>query len=659
LKKIIKILFTIIGMLNITYANNSLENLSLQLQWKHQFQFAGYYMAKEKGFYKDANLDVKIIEHYDGVNCLDIVKNKKAMYAIGRSSLIIDKSEGKKIKVLNSIFQSSPFIILTTPKSNINTIQDFKDKKIMFGLNNINITSIIAMMEKENISKKDLKILKDSLNIDDLISGKIDLMSAYLSNQPYILKKNNIKPIIFNPRDYGFDFYSDLLFTSEYEIKHNKERAIAFNKASLKGWEYAFSNIEETVDLILSKYNSQNKSKEALLYEAKVLKDLAYVNDIKLGNIDENKLQRIYDIYNLMNLTHKKMDISNFIVKEDDVIVLSYKQIILLLSIVLSIIMFWIYKLNSINKRLTIAIQKAEESTKFKSEFLANMSHEIRTPMNGVIGMLHLLLNTDLNTKQKDYVKKINTSAKDLLAIINDILDLSKIEAGKLNIDKVDFDLFKVIEQIITLIEVAAEEKNLDIIIDYDLKLGKHFFGDRLRISQVITNLMGNAVKFTDSGEVGIYVKKLDNGKIQFEIKDTGMGLTQEQQNKLFKSFSQADGSTTRNYGGTGLGLVISKQLVTLMGGDMHVKSQKGVGSSFIFELDLLSSYTEKENTILFNNKRVLVVDDNKTWQDIIAYLLKQFGITVELVSSGQEALDLLNRLLAKLKIKHSFLYQN
>lgn len=281
--------------------------------------------------------------------------------------------------------------------------------------------------------------------------------------------------------------------------------------------------------------------------------------------------------------------------------------------------------------------EKAQEASKAKSNFLANMSHEIRTPMNGIIGMSHLALLTSLNDKQRTYIEKIDDSAKALLAIINDILDFSKIEAGKLTIEKNEFDLFKTIDATINLVEFKLHDKNLELIVSFSPEIGRNFYGDSLRLSQILTNLLSNAVKFTDFGEIGIYIAKTSEGIYRFEVRDTGIGLTSEEISKLFQSFSQADESITRKYGGTGLGLTICKNLVELMGGKIWIESEVNTGSRFIFEIELEPRESNKAYNY-FKGKKALIVDDNKAWHEILENNLRMFDIAVEHAYSAAEA---------------------
>jgi len=316
MKQLVYILF-LLSMFVVSLNAKELEKVSLQLQWLNQFQFAGYYVAKEKGFYKDVGLDVEIKEFNSGIDVAKDVTLQKSTYGIGRSSLILKISDDIKIKLLSAIFQSSPSVFISTKKSEISNIKDFKDKRIMMTNDEVNDVSLRAMLTQNHLSIKNIKILKHSFNIDDLINNKTDLMASYISNEPYLLKQKGVDINIFDPKKYGFDFYSDILFTSNHEILNHKQRAIKFNNASLKGWRYAFSHIDETVDMILKKYNSQNKSKEALLYEAKELKKLAYYKTKKIGYIDIVKLQRMYDIYNVMALVSTEIKVSDLLVRDD------------------------------------------------------------------------------------------------------------------------------------------------------------------------------------------------------------------------------------------------------------------------------------------------------------------------------------------------------
>ncbi len=301
-------------------------------------------------------------------------------------------------------------------------------------------------------------------------------------------------------------------------------------------------------------------------------------------------------------------------------------------------------------EELKIAMTKTAYAHQAKSQFLANMSHEIRTPMNTIIGMTELILRKELPEKERHYLTKVAEAAHHLLDIINDILDFSKIEANKIQLESIPFQLEELIVSATDLISMRAQQKGLELLIDIGNVTAHRYNGDPLRLKQVLLNLLANAVKFTTKGEVLIRLKALDehNGiqKIRFEIKDTGIGITEEQQAYLFNAFSQADMSTTRNYGGTGLGLTIAQGLVMMMGGDLQCKSTYGEGSTFWFEIPLHidTTYTAPVKTLLTRALKVLVVDDNETALEIFSEILSHFGVGCVTCKSAKDALELLNK---------------
>ena len=308
-----------------------------------------------------------------------------------------------------------------------------------------------------------------------------------------------------------------------------------------------------------------------------------------------------------------------------------------------------VFNRNKIQKELESARALAETASVAKSEFLANMSHEIRTPLNAVIGFTELLKETPLNDIQKQYIENANVSGHTLLAIINDVLDFSKIEAGMMYLEKIKVDLFELLENTIDIVKYQADKKQIELLLNIDNQMPRYANIDPIRLKQVLANLLSNAVKFTEFGEVELKVSyhyiSDQEGKIKFEVRDTGIGISKIQQEKLFKAFSQGDSSTTRKYGGTGLGLVISDLIVRKMGGEIKLKSQLNVGSEFSFEINTEIEFGEKLNIASLSNlKKCLIIDDNANNRLILKTILQQWQINCECCENGLKAIETIEK---------------
>ena len=629
----LKLLFLGI-FLNINLYSKDLTKVTIQLSWFDQFQFAGYYMAKEQGFYKDAGLDVQILPFSLGMNIPKMVNDGDVDFAIGRENLILEKAKYPKIIALAAIFQATPLVLLTTKDSGIDSFNKFENKKLMRTKDDGSEVSIKAMLASSKIDVKSIAQVEHSHNIYDLIEKRVDIISAYTSKAPYILQKEQIKYNIFYPKDYGFDMYSDFLITNIDKYNNDYNIVEKFKKASLKGWEYAYNNIEKSVDIIFEKYNTQNISKDELIFEANELKKLSYLNNNKLGDIKQEKVQRIYDLYNVMGYINNEFKIDNFIgydkksrlekwlyLKFEEHFGLSLLwKILLIIFIIIGIFVYrqyFIIKLNKrlknlvniktnrlkiMNKKLAIRIKKELDKHQEKDRILAqqqkmvamgqmieNIAHQWRQPLSVIsTSASGLKLKKQLNILEDEEliksIDKIVDTAKYLSDTIDDFRYFFKPQK-----DKTKFSLAKNIEKSLSFLEATLKENSIKVEFDYE---DIDIIAYETELIQVFINIINNSKdafieKKIEDRVIFISIKKFPN-RILIEIKDNAGGVEEDILDKVFEPYF----TTKHQYNGTGIGLYMSNQIIkTHLNGDIFMKNcsfkyknieQKGVITTII-----------------------------------------------------------------------------
>ncbi|HOV14068.1 MAG TPA: ATP-binding protein, partial [Spirochaetota bacterium] len=483
-------------------------------------------------------------------------------------------------------------------------------------------------------------------------------------------------------------------FTTEQMVKKEPKLVAKFLKASIKGWEYALKNKDEIIDLIIKKYNAKD-SKIVLKYEASQTEELILPEYIPIGTMSIPKWHYIADTYKKLGLLKEDFSLEGFIYRPDKVdlskfyyVIFILVVIIILVSIYTIMIFFFNLKLkNEVAKRtkelddknfkleerveertkeLNEAKIKAEEANRSKSDFLSNMSHEIRTPLNSVIGFTELLEKKITGEKELNYLNSIKIASRTLLTIINDILDLSKIEAGRMDVNAEETDIKKIIAELIDIFSVRTSQKNIEIIFEMAPNLVDNIVIDEVKFRQIMFNLIGNAVKFTEKGFVKVKVinccvdgscenlKSCKKINLKVTVEDTGIGISEEGQKNIFKSFSQQDSKTTKKFGGTGLGLAITKKLVEMMNGEITFESRQHIGTKFeiIFkDITVIDRKTENEKeieyfNIKFDNAKIILADDVKINRLLITNMFEDTGskLTILEAENGKEVLEILEK---------------
>ncbi len=787
-----------------------LENVTLQLKWRHQFQFAGYYAAQEKGFFHEEGLNVSLLPGGPAIAPLTEVMEGRAQYAIDAGELVYYRLQGKPVVALASIFQHSPAVLMTLSNSGLRTPHDLAYKRVGILVGGKPIVEMAAIFVNEGVKLDALALQSNAVGMDALAKGELDADYGYMTTDPFRNQQAGREIHYIQPINYGVDFYGDTLFTTERHIQEYPEQVAALRRAVVRGWQYALDNPDEIINIMLERY--PDLERDALNFEAEKIRELVRPDIVQIGHMNRERWRRMADTFVKLGMVNDTTYLDGFLYdngqKPDYAWVwwtLGVLGIAVAVGFFVSGVVGWLNgRLQEKNALLQQAIQaqqetdqrlqesqrslqslvgnlpgmayrcrhdrdwsmefvsegcesltgyppvmltdthgldyanlihpddmervwqivdtavtarqpfqltyrirhrlgewrwvweqghgvqwdaagvpqlleglimditsqvdtqqklqqakeQADAATRAKSIFLANISHEIRTPLNAVTGLAQLLQQAGLDGRQRDYVEQLYSSSRLLMGIVEDVMDFSCIEAGEVVLRPAAFNLQGILQSVGHMIQGQVQAKGLLFHLELDSSIPPVLVGDPLRLSQVLNNLLGNAVKFTRQGSVLLHVSQqaATDGQIrlQFSVRDTGIGISASQRERLFEPFVRLESGHPGTQG-AGLGLSISRRLIELMGGSIRVESIPGVGSEFSFCADF---GVEARHTTLTNRpvvrpesmasglagKRILLVDDEALNRMLAQELLHIFGCQVQSASSAAEAQAILEQ---------------
>ncbi|HPN37287.1 MAG TPA: ABC transporter substrate-binding protein [Melioribacteraceae bacterium] len=619
-------IFITVPFLHAASKNKQQKPVTLQLKWKHQFQFAGYYAAIEEGFYKNFGIEVNLIEADGTNNPADAVFEGKADFGITTSDILIMRSQKKDAVILASIFQHSAQILLASKQSGIRNVHDLKGKRIALEPNAIDI---ITYLNNEGISLDECIIEKHSFNADALLENRIDAITAYVTDEPYVLQKSKFDFIIISPMMGGIDFYGDVLFTSEELIKNYPKLVENFRKASLQGWKYAMENQEEMIEIIYNKY-SQRHTKEHLRFEARHMKNLIMADVVELGYSNPGRWESILNIYKNKKKIHPSFTLNGLFYT--DYIKLKTNipwKIIIIFSLVLIIFGAAAYYYYYISKKLKAEIQKRirvqtelfklneelqiaklrdeenlfqrnvviqelseikeklEKTNLAKDKFFSIIAHDLKSPLFGLLGMTEIMAEESNSFNLKEYSsmsKNLHKTTYNIFKLLENLLEWSRMQVGDISFSPQIANLFNIVNKNIEIISPRAIQKGINII--NEISETQFIYGDEKMIDTILRNLLSNSVKFTkQNGKITIKAKIIENEFVEISIADTGIGMSEELRNKLFKIEEKVGRNGTDGEASTGLGLLICKEFIEKHGGKIWVTSKENIGSVFYFYL--------------------------------------------------------------------------
>lgn len=575
----------------ISAANRSpLQQVKVQLKWIHQFQFAGYYAALYKGYYRKRGLEVELLEAHSGIDPMQVVVDGDADFGVGNTDLLLMRARGDKVVLLANIFQHSPVAIMVMRDQPRHNIHELARGRIMMEPNS---AELLAYLKSEGMNIDSLNLVEHDFDAQKLIDGEVDAMSTYVTGNPYKLIERNLNFRLYRPVDSGIDFYGDNLFTMQKTIDENPELVKAFLEASLEGWKYAMSHRDEIVEYIASHY-PQYRSRESLAYEGSEMDKLILTDIVEVGYINPLRWERIAELYLRVGFLDDAIDLKSFIYNRNPQLIpqwiINSIIVAIVIALIASLISVFLARFNArlkqeIDERLK-AEYELKDSNNQKDVILSVIGHDLKS-LFGSLMMFTEQLSNKTNTLDADtvsrYAGNIKDAATNAQQILENLLDWAMLRTGQRQSKPEPVNLNNLLVETVRLYQSEADKKQIVLEVEKDTNLVAHT--DRYMLNTVIRNLISNAIKFTDEGgKIRLYASEKDNDVVIL-VSDTGTGINSEKLDRINDGEILTSNMGTKNETGVGLGLSICYQMIAAVNGTLTVKSDVGEGTTFSITL--------------------------------------------------------------------------
>lgn len=571
----------------------ALDNVTLQLKWTHAFQFAGYYAAQEQGYYRDAGLQVNIVEAAPDTDPVRNVLDGHAQFGVGTSSLLLERAVGKPVVALAVVFQQSPYEIYAAP--NIHSLHDLIGKRIMLEPQS---QELLAYLQKEGIPLDQVRQISHSFDANGLMKGKAEAISGYISNEPFYFRQAHYPYQTFSPRSVGIDFYGDNLFTSEQELQDHPQRVKAFRAASLRGWQYAKEHRDEVIALILAKYPTQH-TREYLRFESDQMIPLLQPNLIEIGYMNSQRWRDIAATYADIGLLPRDFSLQGFLYDASEPDLTWFYRALAVALILVGIITLVALYIHRINRRLqasekhNLIIQEnlqqakeiAEQALADQRQFIAMVSHEFRSPL-AVIDSAAQLLDVKLQEESEalPILARIRRGISRLTSFLDNCLTEDRLDSNGLSVLVSEIDLYKLADSVKDSAQHISGSHSIVAELEPDLPM---LGGDPQLLRILLLNLLGNSIKYSPAGsEICLRIRHEGQTCI-FEVLDHGRGIPAEALPFVFQRYRR--GRDAGDIPGAGLGLSLVSRIVELHGGRVEIESQHGKGTHVTVTLPLKS----------------------------------------------------------------------